>query len=447
MKEKEKEYVEIENYMEMEKSQQGIGLKVLESIESQAPTIVKRKELSDISNLVQKSEIGPQMIFSTYSLEKAVKKDIERLKVTAREVQEIRKKESLVVECLKWEICLINRVVENSRIRCSLIEILEQNEIYDSLVFYTDGSLGFSENKAKMEMGCGLVQVTEEGHIIRQVACGTEKWFSSTRAELVAILVALLVTPNEKEVEIRTDSNAAIFAIKKGLAANKARQWLKSKNVGLVATIVETIRTKKLALHLTKVKGHSGDVFNDLADIKAKEGAASTELLTLTALNTREFKLRYKWENEVIEKPIRSFVKMVGKVINRVEWTFVHNSQNTTHQERKTLQYWPIFYKLLESGTKQRNHTYKTNSMQLFELKCVNNVLPVFEKLNRRKPEIYKTDKCIICKKKSENVEHLVSCEVSLNLLRDIEEQEVESTLKEVKKYKICMEKKKRSWS
>src|SRR5260364_36400 len=101
VKEKEKEYVEKENYMEMEKSQQGIGLKALESIESQAPTIVKRKELNDISNLVQKSEIGPQMIFSTYSLEKAVKKDIKRLKVTAREVQEIKKKESLFVECLK----------------------------------------------------------------------------------------------------------------------------------------------------------------------------------------------------------------------------------------------------------------------------------------------------------------------------------------------------------
>src|SRR5260364_129639 len=228
-KEKEKEYVEIENYMEMEKLQQGIGLKVLESIESQAPTIVKRKELSDISNLVQKLEIGLQMIFSTYSLEKAVKKDIERLKVTAHEVQEIRKKESLVVECLKWEICLINRIVENSHIRYSLIEVLEQNEIYNSLVFYTDGLLGFSESKEKIEMGCGLVQVTEEGHIICQVACGTEKWFSSTRAELVAILVALLVTPNEKEVEIRTDSSAAIFAIKKDLRRIKQDNGLKVK--------------------------------------------------------------------------------------------------------------------------------------------------------------------------------------------------------------------------
>ena len=72
------------------------------------------------------------MIFSTYFLEKAVKKDVVRVKVTAREVQEIRKKESLVVEYLKWEICLINRIVENSCIRCSLIEILEQNEIYNS---------------------------------------------------------------------------------------------------------------------------------------------------------------------------------------------------------------------------------------------------------------------------------------------------------------------------
>ena len=56
-------------------------------------------------------------------------------------------------------------------------------------------------------------------------------------------------------------------------------------------------------------------------------------------------------------------------------------------------------------------------------------MLPVFEKLNQRRPETYKTDKCIVCKKKKENVEHLVSCEVSLNLLWSIEEQLVESIL------------------
>ena len=60
-------------------------------------------------------------------------------------------------------------------------------------------------------------------------------------------------------------------------------------------------------------------------------------------------------------------------------------------------------------------------------------MLPVLEKLKQRKPDLYTSDKCIICKKETENVEHLASCEVSINLVREIEEQEVESTLIEFK--------------
>ena len=111
----------------------------------------------------------------------------------------------------------------------------------------------------------------------------------------------------------------------------------------------------------------------------------------------------------------------------------MHNVHNVTHQERKSLQCWPVFYELLKEGTKQQNHTFKSNTAQLFELKCINNILPVLEKLNQRKPEIYKTSKCILCKKKTENVEHLVSCDLSIELVRNIEEQVVEATLNQTK--------------
>ena len=60
-------------------------------------------------------------------------------------------------------------------------------------------------------------------------------------------------------------------------------------------------------------------------------------------------------------------------------------------------------------------------------------MLPVLKKLNQRRPETYKTDKCVICKKKKKNVEHLVSCERSLNLLCTLEEQVVKATLYELK--------------
>ena len=72
---------------------------------------------------------------------------------------------------------------------------------------------------------------------------------------MVAILIALLTTPEKSSVEIRTDSRAAIMAITRGLEIHKIRPWLKTKNSGLVATIVEVIRTKELRVHLSKIKG------------------------------------------------------------------------------------------------------------------------------------------------------------------------------------------------
>ena len=47
--------------------------------------------------------------------------------------------------------------------------------------------------------------------------------------------------------------------------------------------IVETIKTKKLKIQLTKIKGLSGDFYNDLADAKAKEDANSTKHFIPTA--------------------------------------------------------------------------------------------------------------------------------------------------------------------
>ena len=201
-----------------------------------------------------------------------------------------------------------------------------------------------------------------------------------------------------------------------------------------MTTIVEVIKTKKLNTHFIKIKGHSGDIFNNLADLKAKEGSKSTKYLNPEALYMKGHKIRYTWEGKLVEKPIRSFVKMVRRVLLKAEWTFLHNKHDKTHQERKSTQSWSMLHNILRGGTKQRNHTFKSNALQLFETKCINNMLPVFEKLNWRRPETYKTDKCVICKKEKENVEHLVSCETSLNLLRDLEEQVVEATLLELKK-------------
>ena len=120
---------------------------------------------------------------------------------------------------------------------------------------------------------------------------------------------------------------------------------------------------------------------------------------------------------------------MLTRLVNKAEWTFTHAKNNVTHQEHTKLQHWPTFYKITESSTRAQNYTTEENTLQLFELKCINNLLPVLVTLNKRNPDVYHSTTCIVCKEKNETVEHLVSCKVSINLLRDLEECAVKSSL------------------
>src|SRR2546429_287283 len=102
----------------------------------------------------------------------------------------------------------------------------------------------------------------------------TTSWPSSTKAELSAILILLLALPvGLHSVKVHTDSQAAIDSIQK---YNELSIKAKSKlpNVMLVDQIWRISKVKQIELTMIKVKGHSRDFYNDIADAIAKEAAA-----------------------------------------------------------------------------------------------------------------------------------------------------------------------------
>ncbi|CAG8799601.1 26605_t:CDS:2, partial [Racocetra persica] len=74
--------------------------------------------------------------------------------------------------------------------------------------------------------------------------------------KLVAIWAAILTIPKKKQVEIHTDSNAAIKNISRGLE-----------------------QTKNLQIELVKVKSYSRNKWIDKADSIAKKGVASRKII------------------------------------------------------------------------------------------------------------------------------------------------------------------------
>ncbi|RHZ80441.1 hypothetical protein Glove_136g99 [Diversispora epigaea] len=159
-------------------------------------------------------------------------------------------------------------------------------------------------------MSCGWYAFNEQHRNFRFKG-KVEKFISSTRAELFAILMAVYATPKGSRLCIFTDSQAAIDALSLA-SVNPRKARKKLKNWTILCAIEEIANAQSLILRLEKVKAHSGITYNEIADTLAKEGchepACTSNLQLLSSVNAIGC-----WNSELIEEPIRNFTKQMGK--------------------------------------------------------------------------------------------------------------------------------------
>ncbi|KAJ2711810.1 hypothetical protein H4R19_003066 [Coemansia spiralis] len=93
--------------------------------------------------------------------------------------------------------------------------------------------------------------------------------FSSTTAELMAILVVAVLMPPDQEAVVRSDSRAAI-AIVRQLQDKSCYRWQSSPLAYLASWFVDGLRARAAPLQLEWIRGHSGEIGNEKADRAAK---------------------------------------------------------------------------------------------------------------------------------------------------------------------------------
>src|SRR5256885_721776 len=145
---------------------------------------------------------------------------------------------------------------------------------YNELIFYSDGSMSHA-GSTNLQMGYGWIGFDSNMNQIDSFYASTNLWPSSTRAEISALLSILMVIPTKCLMHLYMDSNNLIQGMK--LLLNNRSKFIATKlrlNNYILWDCIEGLITQKSITIIThKVKAHDGDIYNEKADILAKQGA------------------------------------------------------------------------------------------------------------------------------------------------------------------------------
>ena len=84
--------------------------------------------------------------------------------------------------------------------------------------------------------------------------------------------------------------------------------------------MLNLVKKKELDLNLIKVKAHSNIQYNEKADILAKE-ALKFPTIEWKDLDSPKIITEIKWQDTVLDAPIRQFVKKTNTKIMTHQWT------------------------------------------------------------------------------------------------------------------------------
>ncbi|CAB4431822.1 unnamed protein product [Rhizophagus irregularis] len=329
---------------------------------------------------------------------------------------------------LAHELCDINSALQR-----------ENNNIFQ---IYTDGSLDLNCRNSRGEVVMGAGWIIKDHDL--SFSCSVNYHPSSTRPELLAIMTALLAVPNNAEVAIYTDSQAAIEGINRMLDASyriNRRKFLKMNNYIILFTIYDLIKTKSLTLNLHKVCGHSGNRWNDMADEIAKQerDAASynnDRIIDIRLLRSFSFPLTFLpvWNNISIDRHIRSFTRLVADSLEEVQWSF--NKYWSSYFEKTfttSRWHWGLFWQYVNSLNKGHCLSFSTNDKFIHFIKCSNNLLPTIDNLRKRN-ELYNQVKCPMCLHDDEDIRHIVICPGHEDGFQQVESEVTSKIMKFIKK-------------
>jgi ribonuclease HI len=288
------------------------------------------------------------------------------------------------------------------------------NQSAQSLIFYTDGSISkFGQQDIKLS--CAWIQI-KDGNIQQSFSCSLTSFPSSTRAELMAIMTALITCPQHCSVSIYTDSQSSIQLLNNNPILNTTRNKFKIKNYSIISSIHHIKKSLSLKISFHKIKSHSGNKYNDLVDSLAK--SALPEILQINPSSIK-FHTPIIFNQQYVDYPLRSFIKINSNSQAIIKW---RTQPILAKQIPSNI---PINWSYTEFCLKfshysmftENNSHFYHGSLFSFKLEILHNTLPTIKNLIRNYPTLLPPNlNCLYCNQTPENTTHLFSCQANSNL-------------------------------
>src|ERR1043165_9748813 len=189
-----------------------------------------------------------------------------------------------------------------------------------------------------------------------------------------------------------------------------------------IMNIANLVKSKNNKLEIVKVKSHSEDKWNDKADVLAKKGATCRNIIYAEKIRCDGIEYRLEWENKKIDIPTRLLCKIITNAKIGASWRETNPIRALEPETENTRHNWSSFWKEMNRTKGTHCTSRKLSTRRATAIKCIMNNLPTLEELNKRRPEVYLTTECQICKiGKKETQAHLAICSGQKNLWKRIQ--------------------------
>jgi ribonuclease HI len=280
-----------------------------------------------------------------------------------------------------------------------------------SRILYSDGSLLHSGTE-DVAMGFSVVDPQQDIHL--PIKGRTDGHASSTKAELMGLIAAVVATPDEQDIVVRLDNQSVVDQFQHMVQDREntlPRKRFRSTYAGLWAVLSHIVKQRHGTVRVEWVRGHNNDPGNELADATAKEaahgGTVSWKVDLTQQEDIRAFAFCY---GSLVEIDLRQLLKQQTTIRHHQQWTSQRRVKKAmphlddiewrstlalVHARRAVF----TFYSS-NKDTRQRSH----------HIKKLHGMLPTLNSMQARHPDLYPDRICRMCEGSDEDNAHLWTC-------------------------------------